>query len=164
MSSQGRTSKRDRNVEKWKATTKLWDAEADRFWSRNNIFLIVNSALLVVISSFVEKSIIWMCISVFGLLFSTFWFKVNVMGKYYLDRWKPILAKLEKDDEINIFGHELPEARRTFTAPQQYKSSSTYMRYVAILFGVIWGILLAYGICTFIISAITGDPANNIHP
>ena len=133
-------------IEKWKTLAQIWDKEADRFWTRNNIFLIVNSALLIVVSSFVQEPIVCIIVSVFGIIFSFFWYRINKMGKYYLDRWKILLSKLEHDDDINIFGKELLKVKEKFQEPKKYKATSTYMRYVTILFGMIWVTLIIYNL------------------
>lgn len=134
----------NKRIEKWKTLAELWDKEADRFWARNNVFLVVNSALLIVVSAFVEEPIVCIIVSSFGVVFSLFWYRVNLMGKYYLDRWKPILKQLENGDELDVFGKELPASKTKFKEPQKYKPTSTYMRYVTISFTLIWLILIIY--------------------
>ena len=39
------------NLELWTTIVSLWDAEANRFWTRNSIFLILNGGLIAYISS-----------------------------------------------------------------------------------------------------------------
>lgn len=138
--------KNNKRIEKWKTLAELWDKEADRFWARNNVFLVVNSALLIVVSVFVQEPIVCIIVSFFGVVFSLFWYRVNLMGKYYLDRWKPILEKLENGDELDVFGKELSASKTKFKEPQKYKPTSTYMRYVTISFTLIWVTLIIYNL------------------
>lgn len=137
-------------LEKWKTIVEIWDKEADRYWMRNNIFLIVNSALLIVISSSVQNFLLCMIVSIFGIIFSFYWYRINLMGKYYLDRWKFILDKLEINDDINIFGVELQKIQKSFKEPMKYKATSTYMRYVNFLFAIMWFILFIFYIISII--------------
>ena len=62
--------KNNERIEKWKTLAELWDKEADRFWARNNVFLVVNSALLIVVSGFVQEPILCIIVSSFGVVFS----------------------------------------------------------------------------------------------
>lgn len=133
-------------LEKWKALTEVWNKEADRFWTRNHVFLIVNSALLMVLSGFTEEALMSLIFSSFGLIFSIFWYCVIVKGKYYMERWMPILQKLEKDDEIDVFGKELLESSAESKATKKYEPTSTYMKYVAISFALIWLTLIIYNL------------------
>lgn len=63
-----------------------------------------------------------------------------------MERWMPILQKLEKDDEIDVFGKELLESSAESKATKKYEPTSTYMKYVAISFALIWLTLIIYNL------------------
>jgi len=73
-----------------------WNRESDRFWSRNNLFLLINAALLTAISTFAQPSLISLAIAVLGIYFTGVWILVSKKGAYYVRRWRPVLERIEK--------------------------------------------------------------------
>ncbi|MFC1486025.1 hypothetical protein ACFL55_03255 [Candidatus Latescibacterota bacterium] len=130
-------------LEKWKALLDIWDREADRFWARSNIFLIVNGALLVAVTSFSESHFVGFAISLFGVLFVRIWIKVNTIGKYYLDRWKVLMIRLEDKWDDKIIG-ELSQIALDDPRATRFKSSTTYMLYALYLIMALWILILLY--------------------
>ena len=71
------------------------DDESDRFWTRNNIFLLINSGLLVTATSAIETPQLKIIVSIFGIYFSLIWVQVNKKGAYYVHRWRPVIEEFE---------------------------------------------------------------------
>lgn len=120
-------------VEKWKTAMEMWDKEADRFWARNNIFLLLAGALTVLLTAASLSSAIRSLVSVLGVLFTYIWMRVNQRGKFYLDRWKPIIEDLEEKTGIPVL-RRLSHTRK--------RASTKYMEYGTIIFMVIYSLVL----------------------
>jgi len=144
------------NVEKWKTLMEAWDNEADRFWARNNIFLIMIGSILTVIVAFSDNYLINVCISLFGIVFVMIWIRVNRIGKFYLDRWKVILKEFEQDAPIKVFAR-LEEMAERDPVASKYQASSTYMVYVLWLLCGIWTVVLLVNAYQLLM-LLSGDP------
>jgi hypothetical protein len=112
---------------------------------RNNIFLILIGAILTAVVAFSSNYYFNIFVSIFGIIFVSIWIKVNIISKYYLDRWKSILKEFEKDSKIKVF-EMLDQLNRTHPIACSYEASTTYMRKVLYLLGIIWCLILAYNI------------------
>ncbi|MEW5859995.1 MAG: hypothetical protein AB1861_21845 [Cyanobacteriota bacterium] len=73
----------------------IWDKEADRFWLRNNLFLLINGGLLAAFTTIPGASGAKFVISLFGIYFSALWALVNKKGAYYVHRWRPAIENFE---------------------------------------------------------------------
>jgi hypothetical protein len=73
----------------------VWDNEADRFWMRNNILLVLNGALF----GFATTSNIAWQLRIFGCLLGIYvslcWILLNAKGSYYVYRWRPAIEAIE---------------------------------------------------------------------
>ena len=123
-------------LKKWEISMQMWDDEADRFWSRNNIFILLNGGFIALITVFSPEAFIKCVISVLGITFAYIWIRVNERGVFYLDRWKPVIEELEKHTRIPVI-KKLPSYKKT-----NQPSSTTYMKYGIFIFLIIYCILL----------------------
>lgn len=76
--------------------TAIWDKEADRFWVRSNLMLIVGGILLGASISQDIAPEVKVFASAFGLYFSWIWMLLNRKGAHYVARWRPMIVALEK--------------------------------------------------------------------
>lgn len=85
--------------------------EINLFWQRSNYFLVLNTAIAVGFFS-LKDSVYQGVLSLFGILVSFLWFRVNLGSKYWQSRWEFRAAYLESalSDNINLFA-----ATRTVT-------------------------------------------------
>lgn len=74
----------------------VWDKEADRFWVRSNLMLLVNGALLGAVAAANQPAITKIVFGVFGLFFSWSWLLLNNKSGYYVSRWRPVIEQYEK--------------------------------------------------------------------
>lgn len=122
---------------KWQSLLQIWDNEADRFWTRNNIFLVVNGALLIAVTSFSKEPFIAAAISVFGMIFVVLWTRVNRIGKFYVDRWRMLLEELEKPWE-HLLVSKISQLAKQHRVASKHRSSTTYMRRALWLMFFLW--------------------------
>ncbi len=73
----------------------MWDSEADRFWTRNNLLLLINGALLGLFGTFEAPRLITVLACAFGIYFSWLWMFLNKKGEYYVARWRPTIVEYE---------------------------------------------------------------------
>ena len=121
----------------WQTCLQLWDNEANRFWTRSNIFLIINGVLITFLSSKTLSNTFLMMSSVSGIILCLIWLKVNSKGTWYIKRWRPIIIDIEEQIDIEVF-----QKLRNQEDPSRLKASTTYMRYGIILFITYFSFLL----------------------
>jgi hypothetical protein len=141
------------NYTEWQTTMQLWDSESNRFWSRSNIFTLINGIFLSLLVTKFDSYLIVCIGAIFGLLFSYYWLWVNRLGTWYVKRWNQIILYLEKkyqNGKLDSF-HKLIEndkienkftkytvdsfhKLRSIDKPYREKSSTNYMGKVIKLF------------------------------
>ena len=137
-------------LEIWKAALEAWDKEADRFWTRNNVFLMLCTALIAILIAVNLEVIIRLAVSVLAMLFSYIWLKVNRRGKYYLDRWKKVIIPIEK----KFLGISILSG---FPPPSGGKPTTIYMQYITLVF---WATFIVIFINTLISLVSVGGGIN----
>lgn len=133
-------------LEVWKAAMDMWNAEADRYWMRSNIFLLLNGGLLVIVTIFVTNVTMRTLIVTLAAILAYLWMRVSERGKFYMDRWKPILIQLEKQISIEIIG-VLPGSPERKTV----RASTTYMRYAIFVFLLMYCVLLGISLVSIML-------------
>lgn len=147
---EGAMYRKEINHQMWSSVSALWDKEADRFWSRNNIFLMVNGGIILfTLSSISGKTthLFALISTLLGVCLAYIWLRVNKVGKYYLDRWKPILKKIERDCIFKPI-EAIDEASERDVIPQKCYSSTEYMEFFIIILGVFWIVLFFIALLT----------------
>jgi len=71
------------------------------FWVRNNMYLVINGALISVYASTANKGSYSLPIAVFGLIITAFWLAVARASYQWLHAWRQELVKI--DDEVDRF-------------------------------------------------------------
>ncbi len=146
----------DQEEHVWAAIMQTWDKEADRFWTRNNVFLTINGAMLVFVTSFSTDLKINLLVTIFGMIFCIIWMRVNQIGKYYLDRWKEPLKKIELDWHIKPITR-INELATEHPLPLKLKSSSKYMIILIKYFVSFWALLFLLNLWRLFIPIITDN-------
>ena len=89
------------NDELYKIAIQTRNMEIGLFWQRSNYFLVLNTATAVGFFSIG----IWayqVALSLFGLVVSVLWFRVNLGSKYWQSRWEHRVSVLEQEIDGNI--------------------------------------------------------------
>lgn len=133
----------------WRTCMQIWDSECNRFWVRSNVFLIFNGILITFLTTRSNTSFLTIFGSLSGLIISIIWYRVNVKGKWYIDRWRPVIIEIEKNLNIAVF-----QKLRSISAisDKKIKPSTTQMKYAIITFGIIYSIFLIISSYIYIIA------------
>lgn len=129
--------------ELWAELLKHWDSETNRFWARNNVFLVLNGALVALLSKSNLPEIFIIVAAILGMVTGLIWYRINVIGKYYMDRWKEPIHQIEIGwpispvTLIDAIGDRHPTSMR-------YQSSSTYMQWIVVLAVIGWMTLFIF--------------------
>ena len=75
----------------------LWDKEADRYWTRNNILLALNAGMLGLVATGQASQIIRGAACLLGAFLAGTWIFLNRQGRYYTYRWRPVLEQYERE-------------------------------------------------------------------
>ncbi len=137
------------------AVLSLWNSECDRFWTRSNIFLIVNGALLTAFAAFSSDIFARGTLATVGLYTSIIWLLLNKKSAHYVSRWRPVLEALElrlpaaplravpPDSMASKEDWTLPGAIALFLGHRTPRASTTHLMSWTIRgFVVVWVALL----------------------
>lgn len=81
----------------------MYKMEKDQYWVRCNVFLLLNSALLVAFNSDKTQGSILLVIPVMGAILSAAWLMISVHAEYYIKRWREIIRNIEVDLPVQPF-------------------------------------------------------------
>ncbi|WHP67313.1 hypothetical protein [Phaeobacter inhibens] len=132
----------------------LWDSECDRYWARNNIFLILQGALLAGFTSSSTEDFLRLSMACLGVLLCFIWFGISVQGAHYVARWRPALEEIERNLPVKPL-------HLVKSDPEQFKKkgggitsflsspilairrggSTSFMHFAILIIGVSWVIL-----------------------
>lgn len=87
------------NIEKLKLLTEIQQSEATVHWSRNNIFLVCSSILLLALSQF-EMAEFKLLIAALGFVINFAWLLIQYRSSKYILHWKAEAQKLKKDIQV----------------------------------------------------------------
>ena len=73
----------------------LLENESDRFWARNNVFLLVQGAMIAFYSKANMGSLFSVLVSIEGLFLALIWIVVLVKGAKYVGRWDTVVREIE---------------------------------------------------------------------
>ena len=124
----------------WLKLIELWTAETDRYWSRNNVFLLINGGLIAILTTQNSSDTVAFLVSLVAVFICTIWYRVNAIGKYYLDRWKGPIKAVEKEWPIKPIT-DVSLSSSTDDTPKKYRSSSKYMQLIVRGAVISWGLL-----------------------
>ena len=141
----------------------VWDREADRFWVRSNLLLLVNGALLGVVAGAQTPSRLKLIVCAFGVYFSIHWLLLNGKGLYYVARWRPAIEAYERmllerpsfsslplltvpPDEVALTPAQTWAERLAILAGRRppVRTASSLMHAIVLGFVVAWLALAAY--------------------
>lgn len=125
-------------LEIWKTYVSIWDSETNRFWVRSNIFLLVNGALLTVVTGLSKIPLISLVICFFGATLAFLWLQTNKIGKHYVDRWKTLIWDCEKGLDKDISFTERLDTLKSASKYHNLRSSTHYMSIVIKILVIIW--------------------------
>ena len=142
------------SFEYYKIAVDLHNSESQRYWERNNVFILVNGAFLAFLGTdIIEEKVDRLVICSIGFLFSYMWILILRQGKDLIERWRKVIHKYEdENDEIRDVFHTADrlsaEGVPISILPFSKLPPSGIMRWSAIL--VCSGWLAAFaGICTY---------------
>jgi len=141
----------DNCVEMYGIVAGLWDSECDRYWARNNIFLILQGALLAGFTAASTDEFLRLAMALLGVLLCFIWFGISVQGAYYVARWRPALEAIEAKmpiqplslvkSDADHFRRRSKGIKSLLSAPLlalRRGGSTTFMHYAILIIGISW--------------------------
>ena len=89
-------------IEKLKVITTMQQSEASIHWTRNNIFLICSSILLLAFSQF-NQELFQLAIATLGFVINLAWLLIQYRSSKYIQHWKDQARKIQVDDIPDIY-------------------------------------------------------------
>ena len=139
------------NFEEYKLALDLIEKESERFWTRNNVFLIIQGALIAFYNSvFSTGNFYGLIVAAQGFFLAVIWIGVLIKGKNYVDRWDITARDIEKrllDTYPNtLLGLKRLNDRAKSNERQHFiqllnKSTTLLIRYVIYSFMLFWSAL-----------------------
>lgn len=107
------------------------------FWVRNNMYLVINGALISVYASTAGKGSYGLPIGVFGLIITGFWMAVARSSYQWLHAWREELVKV--DDAVDHF-----QIYRNveMSMPRGIRSPAWVTQWLAAAVALIWIVIL----------------------
>lgn len=111
-------------------------------WQKVQIFFLINSVLLGVVTSATLIEKIRILIGIFGLVVTIIWWLIQWEAQNAIDFWNGKIASLEKESKATVSGFSFTKPREGF----RFQIVSTHYMILALikLFGIGWISLLAY--------------------
>jgi len=75
-------------------------------WSRSQMFMIINSAMLSVLFTRDAGFGLFFSIGLFGMIIGVIWFLINMKSQQWVEYWQTRLAQMkhaEEPDTVNVF-------------------------------------------------------------
>jgi len=83
--------------EQYKTALELLEKESDRFWTRNNILLLVQGAFISFYASTIKSNSIYsLLLASQGIILAFIWIGILMKGAQYVERWDKCVRELEK--------------------------------------------------------------------
>jgi len=143
--------------DQYKLANEMHKEEANRYWIRNNVFLILNAALVAIFSKDITKQISIVCIvSSVGIIMALTWLSVLTRGKNQIERWRKVIDHYESKFSDNLkvyaladkYSKEIPAPRGL--ASLMDMSASKAMNFLVYSMSIIWVLLLVFSLlCLF---------------
>ena len=131
----------------------LLERESDRFWMRNNVFLLVQGAMIAFYSKAPPDALFNLLVSIEGLFLAALWIGVLTQGANYVRRWDDVVRELEARLEA-LFGDKFVGLKRLNDIAKSRekpgnirlldKRTTVLIRYFIISLLIFWEILVIY--------------------
>lgn len=147
----GKKEKRNispKSLEFYKIAVELHNSESQRYWERNNVFILINGAFLALLGTdLIEGKIDKLIICLIGFFASYMWILILRQGKDLIERWRKVLHWIENEDDkiVKVFqkADKLSSEGKAFLfLPFSKLPASGIMRWAAIIVCIGW--LLAF--------------------
>ena len=115
--------------EEYKLATDLLEKEADRYWNRSNIMLLIQGGLLALYGGVFGKGLlIEIAVCLQGLIFAVLWFGIVHKGGLYVNRWDRVVMDIEVKLKQK-FQTEFFAIRHMNDAGKSYENRSGFIRW-----------------------------------
>lgn len=117
------------------------NTEATLRWSRSQMFMIINSAMLSLV--FTKDAGFWLLLflGLFGLAMAAVWFLINMKSQQWVEYWQTRLAQIkhtEEPDTVNMFiGPEWDTINKGWTFHK-------LLRILPIVFAAVWIVVFIF--------------------
>mgnify|MGYP000108933018 CR=1 FL=1 len=133
------------DLEVYGAITEHFRQDVREFWSRSNLYLVVQVGLLSVFSiipnsSSVDYKVVSSALSILGLIIAIVWFIVLRGAVLWIQRWREQTIRI---DNV-IDGHHIYKETESFAYSHPLMSPSYVTQYLPIAFCITWIVLLFF--------------------
>ena len=158
------SSKKELLFEEYKLAIELAEKEADRFWMRNNVLLLVQAALIAFFDSVKSVgSIYGALVAAQGFFLALIWIGVLVKGKNYISRWDNVSRNIERK-MVKTYSGELLGLRQLSDKVKEKdtlhpikflnKSTTVLIKYVIYSLLFFWGVLFIVDVAPILINIV----------
>ena len=129
------------DLEVYKAVTAHFRQDIREFWSRSNLYLLVQVGLLSVFSIIPDRSrVVSSALSILGILIAIVWFIVLRGAVRWIQRWREQTIRIDNlIDRYHIY-----EKIESFAYSHPFMSPSYVTQYLPLAFGFTWLVLFFF--------------------
>ncbi len=106
MSGEMSSNKNDNILEYYKIAVELHNTESQRYWDRNNVFILINGGFLALLGTdIIIGKIDRLVICCIGAITAYMWILILRQGKDLIERWRKVIHKIENENDSveNVF-------------------------------------------------------------
>jgi hypothetical protein len=131
---------RSHDIEIFKMIQAHYLQDLREFWVRNNMYLVINGALVSVYASTANRGSYSLAIAAFGLVITVFWIAVARSSNQWLRAWREELIRLDRTvDRFQVYSHVEQGA------PRGIRSPASVTQWLPVSLGVGWVLIILLG-------------------
>jgi hypothetical protein len=130
------------------------EQESDRYWTRSNVLLLVQGALISFYTNIDDKRTLFaVAVAIQGLFLAIIWLGVIKKGKNYVERWDNVIGHIEQQEQakqdqsnlaypLNTLNNVAKRDEKPARLPLYRQSTTTLMKYAIASVVVFWSLMI----------------------
>jgi hypothetical protein len=140
--------------EEYRLAIERQEQESDRYWTRSNVLLLVQGALISFYTNIDDKRTLFaIAVALQGLFLAVVWLGVIKKGKSYVSRWDSVIAHIEECEgskgsesrlsyPLNELNWVAKRQEKTERLPLYRQSTTTLMKYAIASVAMFWSLMI----------------------
>jgi hypothetical protein len=130
------------------------EQESDRYWTRSNVLLLVQGALISFYTNIEDKRTLFaIAVAIQGLFLAIIWLGVIKKGKNYVNRWDDVIGHIERQEQskghssnlaypLNALNAVAKRDEKPARLPLYRRSTTTLMKYAIASVAAFWSLMI----------------------
>lgn len=161
--------------EEYRLAIERQEQESDRYWTRSNVLLLVQGALISFYTNIEDKRTFFaIAVALQGLFLAVIWLGVIKKGKAYVNRWDSVIGHIEEQERskgnggltypLNMLNSVAKREEKPDRLPLYRQSTTTLMKYAIASVVAFWSLMVLLAVFDSDVLAPDEDQANRTVP